>query len=367
MVLTTPLNDEHVRLGATFTDFGGWNMPVRYGSDLDEHHAVRNSAGLFDISHMGELRVTGSDSARFLDELLVSNIGNLKIGQAKYTMICAKDGGIVDDLIVYRLDQEDFMVVANASNRYAVLVAMQNEADRGYKVEIQDQTEDWGLIALQGPKAAQILKSKISIDLGDMPYYWIEKAKFDSVEILVARTGYTGEDGFELFVPDQHVVEIWRAILNAGGKDVMPCGLAARDTLRLEAGMPLYGHELSEKLTPFEVNLGRVVAFDKGNFKSRTELFKAANLPLNRRLYGLKGEGRRAARADYEIFMPGGDAPIGKVTSGVLSPTLGYPIAMALLNGSLDLPIGTMVEADVRGTRVAYEIVKLPFYKKSER
>lgn len=367
MVLTTPLNDEHVRLGATFTDFGGWNMPVRYGSDLDEHHAVRKSAGLFDISHMGELRVTGPEAAKFLDELLVSNIGILKIGQAKYTMICAKDGGIIDDLIVYRLDLEDFMVVANASNRHAVLVAMQNQADRGYKMELQDQTEDWGLIALQGPKAVEILQAKISVDLESLPYYWIEKAQFGSIEILVARTGYTGEDGFELFVPDQHVVQVWREVLEVGGEQVVPCGLAARDTLRLEAGMPLYGHELNEMLTPFEVNLGRVIAFDKGDFVSRTELFKAGNHTLRQKLYGLKGEGRRAARADYEIFMPGDETPIGKVTSGVLSPTLGYPIAMALLDGSLNLPIGTVLEADVRGTRVAYEVVKLPFYKKSER
>lgn len=364
MVLTTPLNDEHVRLGAAFTDFGGWNMPVRYGSDLDEHHAVRNSAGVFDISHMGELRVTGPDAARFLDEVLVSNIGILKIGQAKYTMICAKDGGIIDDLIVYRLATEDFMVVANASNRHAVLVAMQNKADYGYEIDLQDQTEDWALIAVQGPKAAEILQPIIGTDLKSMPYYWIEQTKFEALEVLVAKTGYTGEDGFELFVPDQYATEVWREILKLGGERILPCGLACRDTLRLEAGMPLYGHELNLEITPFAANLGRVVAFDKGEFTARAELFKAANLPLKSKLYGLRGEGRRAARADYEIFLPGLDQPIGKVTSGALSPTLGYPVAMAYLDGELDLPVGSKLEADVRGTRVPYEVVKLPFYKR---
>lgn len=366
-MLTTPLNDEHILLGAAFTDFGGWNMPVRYGSDLDEHHAVRNSAGLFDISHMGELRVTGPDAAKFLDEVLVSHISILKIGQAKYTMICAQDGGIIDDLIVYRLADEDFMVVANASNRHAVLIAMQDKAEFGFKLDLQDQTEEWALIAVQGPSAVEILQSIVGTDLKAMPYYWIEQTNFDDLEIMVAKTGYTGEDGFELFVPDSQAVEIWREILKRGEGKIVPCGLACRDTLRLEAGMPLYGHELNTEITPFAANLGRVVAFDKGEFISRAELFKASNLPPKTKLYGLKGEGRRAARADYEIFLPGSEQPIGKVTSGALSPTLGYPVAMAYLDGALDLPLGSKLEADVRGTRVPYEVVKLPFYKRERQ
>jgi aminomethyltransferase len=362
-VLTTPLNDEHVSLAATFTDFGGWNMPVRYGSDLDEHHAVRNSAGLFDISHMGELRIVGEEATKFLDKILVSDISKLTVGQAKYTMICSKDGGIIDDLIVYKMADEDYLVVANASNRHAVLVAMQDMADYGFKIDIFDETEDWALVAIQGPKAKDILAKLVDVDLTGLKYYSIAKANLGDVPVLLARTGYTGEDGFEIFIPVLECVAIWRKLLAAGGSDLLPCGLAARDTLRLEAGMPLYGHELDRTLTPFEANLGRIVAFDKGEFNSKTELLKVASQPLPRELFGIKGEGRRAARADYEIFLPGGENAIGKVTSGVLSPTLGYPIAMAYLRTDLDLAPGTKLEADVRGTRVPYEIVKLPFYK----
>jgi len=363
-VLTTPLNDEHVALGAAFTDFGGWNMPVRYGSDLDEHHAVRNSAGLFDISHMGELRITGPEATKFLDRMLVSNIGALRIGQAKYTMICSLDGSIIDDLIVYRMADEEYLVVANASNRHAVIVAMQDMGDYGFKFDLEDQTEDWGLIAIQGPKSEAILQKLTETELKSLKYYSIAHAVVDGVEVLLARTGYTGEDGFEIFVPYEQTVRIWRALLEVGGSDLKPCGLAARDTLRLEAGMPLYGHELSRDITPFEAGLGRVVAFDKGDFFARTSLFKAGNRDLAVKLYGIKGEGKRAARADYEIYLEGGEQPIGKVTSGALSPTLGYPVAMAFLDGSLDLPVGTKLEADVRGNRVPYEIVKLPFYKR---
>jgi aminomethyltransferase len=362
-VLTTPLNDEHVSLAATFTDFGGWNMPVRYGSDLDEHHAVRNSAGLFDISHMGELRIVGEEATKFLDKVLVSDISKLSIGQAKYTMVCSQDGGIIDDLIVYKMDTEDYLVVANASNRHAVLVAMQDMADYGFKIDIFDETEDWALVAIQGPKAKDILAKLVDVDLGELKYYSIAKANFEGVPVLLARTGYTGEDGFEIFIPVLECVSIWRKLLATGGSDLLPCGLAARDTLRLEAGMPLYGHELARTLTPFEANLGRVVAFDKADFNSKTELLKVSSQPLEIKLFGIKGEGKRAARADYEIFLPGGENAIGKVTSGVLSPTLGYPIAMAYLKADLDLGTGTKLEADVRGTRVPYEIVKLPFYK----
>ena len=303
-MLTTPLNDEHVSLGATFTDFGGWNMPVRYGSDLDEHHAVRKNAGLFDISHMGELRVVGPEATRFLDSILVSDISKLSNGQAKYTMICAKDGGIIDDLIVYKMGTEDYLVVANASNRHAVLVAMQDMADYGFKIDIFDETEDWALVAIQGPKAKDILGKLVDTDLSELKYYSIAKANLDGVPVLLARTGYTGEDGFEIFIPVLESASIWRKLLATGGEDLLPCGLAARDTLRLEAGMPLYGHELDRTLTPFEANLGRIVVFDKGEFNSKTELLKVSNQKLEVKLFGLKGEGKRAARADYEIFLP---------------------------------------------------------------
>jgi len=364
-VQTTTLFPKHQSLGATFTDFGGWNMPVRYGSDLDEHHAVRNSAGLFDISHMAEITILG-DAGQFLDYAVVSKVSALADGRAKYTMICNEDGGVIDDLIVYRLDAQDYLIIANASNRQAVVKALR-ERSAGFDVEIRDISDEYSLLAFQGPKSAEILQALITpdyageiYDLTGLKYYAIAPAQIAGIPALIARTGYTGEDGFELLVANSDAEKLWDLIASKG---VTPCGLAARDTLRLEAGMPLYGHELESDLTAFEAGLEKIISFDK-QFVGRDALEKKQSKPLTRKLYALKGEGRRAARADYEIFLPEGENPIGVVTSGVLSPTLGYPIAMAYLSGELELPVGSKLEADVRGTRVEYEVVAMPFYKR---
>lgn len=356
---TTALYPKHQELGAAFTDFGGWNMPVRYGSDLDEHHAVRTSAGLFDISHMAQISVL-DDAANFLDYALVSKVSSLVDGRAKYTMICNDQGGIIDDLIVYRIAERDYLVIANASNREAVVLQLQKLAD-DYDVEIKDNSLDSALLALQGPKALAILSELLDIDPSPLKYYSIAPAKLGSIPVLIARTGYTGEDGFEISMAKEHAAEAWDLILRVGAERVKPCGLAARDTLRLEAGMPLYGHELDLNTKPQEAGLGRVVAFDKESFVGKAALESA---PVTKILHGLKGEGRRAARADYEIFYPGSDTALGIVTSGALSPTLGYPVAMAYLSVSEALAPGTKLEADVRGTRVNYEVVALPFYKR---
>ena len=356
-MLTTPLNDQHVKLGASFTDFGGWSMPVRYGSDLDEHHAVRNSCGLFDISHMAEIRVQGSDAAAFLDYALISKLSELALGRAKYTMICDEQGSVIDDLIVYRMADDQFLIVANAGNRHPVVKALNERQSRFSNLSVIDESDDWSLIALQGPKAEGILSALSGSDLSGEKYYSIVGAKLGGVEVLLARTGYTGEDGFEIFVPVDSAAQIWELLLRQEG--VSACGLACRDTLRLEAGMPLYGHELSLDVTPFNAGLGKVIRFDKDDFVGKAAL---ENTAPETKLYGLKGEGRRAARADYEIYQPGGTAPIGVVTSGALSPTLGYPVAMAYLKGEFE--VGTQLEADVRGTRVPYEVVELPFYKR---
>jgi aminomethyltransferase len=359
---TTPLNAEHEKLGASFTDFGGWSMPVRYGSDLDEHHHVRNAAGLFDISHMAEIRVSGSDAAGYLDYALVSKLSELEISRAKYTIICNELGGAIDDLIVYRIAADEFLIVANAANRHAVVVAMLERQEKFENVEVVDESDDWALIALQGPKSQEILETLCAKDLARAKYYSILSAQLDGIDVLLARTGYTGEDGFEIFVPEEHAVAIWRLLLDQ--PEVKPSGLAARDTLRLEAGMPLYGHELAIDVTPFEANLGKVVRFDKGGFVGREALEAKSGLTPENKLYGLKGEGKRAARAEYDIYLPGANEPIGQVSSGALSPTLGYPIAMAFLDGKVELDLGSKLEADVRGTRVSFEVVKLPFYKR---
>lgn len=363
-MLTTPLNAEHEALGASFTDFGGWNMPVRYGSDLEEHHQVRNSAGLFDISHMAEIRVRGERAAAYLDYALISKLSELEISRAKYTLICNEKGGAIDDLIVYRIAEDEFLIVANASNRHEVVVSMLDRLSSFPDVEVLDESDDWALLALQGPKSEAVLSGLCGEDLSGAKYYSILGAQIEGVSVLLARTGYTGEDGFEIFVPVEEVARIWQLLLGHG--EVSACGLASRDTLRLEAGMPLYGHELNLDVTPYEANLARVIRFDKGGFIGREALEALSSSTPEYRLYGLIGEGKRAARADYEIYLPGADQPIGQVTSGALSPTLGYPVAMAYLDGKLELEVGTDLEADVRGTRVSYKVVKLPFYKRGK-
>lgn len=259
----TALDALHRSLGATMTDFAGWDMPLRYGSERDEHNAVRTRAGLFDLSHMGEVTVTGPQAAALLDFALVGNISGVKPGRARYTMICREDGGILDDLIVYRLGDTEYMVVANASNAQVVLDALTERA-AGFDAEVRDDRDAYALLAVQGPESPAILRSLTDADLDGLKYYAGLPGTVAGVPALIARTGYTGEDGFELFVKPEHAVELWQALTKAGeGHGLVPCGLSCRDTLRLEAGMPLYGNELSTSLTPFDAGLGRVVKFEK--------------------------------------------------------------------------------------------------------
>src|SRR5690606_15126068 len=269
----TALDAVHRALGATMTDFAGWDMPLRYGSERDEHNAVRNRAGLFDLSHMGEITVTGPQAAALLDHALVGNMSGVKEGRARYTMICRADGGILDDLIVYRLGGTEFMVVANASNAQTVLDALTERA-AGFDAEVRDDRDAYALLAVQGPESPAILASLTDADLDGLKYYAGLPGTVAGVPALIARTGYTGEDGFELFVKPEYTVELWQALTKAGEeKGLVPCGLSCRDTLRLEAGMPLYGNELSTELTPFDAGLGRVVKFDKeSDFVGRAAL-----------------------------------------------------------------------------------------------
>ena len=340
----TPLTTVHEQLGATLTDFAGWLMPLRYGSELAEHTAVRTAAGLFDLSHMGEIAVTGPDAAGALDYALVGNLSALAPGRARYTMICAPDGGVVDDLIVYRLSGEEFLVVANAANTPAVLGALRQRAG-GRDASVTDRTEDYALIAIQGPRAAGILGPLTSIDLTAVRYYTGHQGEVAGRAALLARTGYTGEDGFELFVRPGDAERLWAALTEAGaGAALAPAGLAARDTLRLEAGMPLYGNELGPDITPFDAGLGRVVKFDKpGDFVGRTALAERAEATPRRTLAGLAGQSRRVPRHGYQVLWDG--LPGGTVTSGAPSPTLGRPIAMAYL----DPDVARQAAADTAG------------------
>jgi aminomethyltransferase len=371
----SPLHAVHESLGASFTDFAGFMMPVRYDSDLAEHHAVRTAAGIFDISHMAEISVTGADAGAFLDYALAGKLSVLTIGQAKYSLLLNEAGGIIDDLIVYRLGEQHWLVVANAGNRFQAVEAL-NYRTTGFDVSVKDESDATALIAVQGPHALDILHHtvglELSADAADRPeptldtlkYYWSLPATFLGNPVLIGRTGYTGEDGFELYVDVQHAAQLWNALMMAGeGRGLVPTGLACRDTLRLEAGMPLYGHELDLTTAPVQAGLGKVVALSKdGDFVGRAATEKG--VPVDARvLVGLIGEGKRAARADYEVYS--GDTAVGVVTSGALSPTLEYPVAMAYVDPEVSA-VGTVIDVDIRGTRLPYTVTALPFYSRKK-
>ena len=362
----SPLHDIHVDAGASFTDFAGWQMPVRYTSDLAEHHAVRTAAGIFDISHMAEIEVRGSQAAAFLDFALAGNLTKVADGQAKYSLVLDAGGGVVDDVVAYRHTGERFMVVANASNRDAVVTALTDRTG-GFDVEIEDLSDRVSLIAVQGPESHAILDATAGLDIpgfADLKYYWHLDGTFDGVPLHVGRTGYTGEDGYELYIRAGKAVELWHALVAAGAPlGLVPAGLASRDTLRLEAGMPLYGHELGLDTYPVQAGLGRVVALTKeGDFVGRAAIEAGPPEPA-RVLVGLTSEGKRAGRAGYALF--DGDTEVGAITSGALSPTLGHPIAMAYVDQQFTEP-GTTLEIDVRGSRVPATVVALPFYKREK-
>ncbi len=359
----TALTAIHRTLGARLIEFGGWLMPVQYTGILDEHRAVRERAGLFDLSHMGELFVEGDEAGDALAAALVSDPRTLAEGRAQYSMICAPDGGIIDDLIVYRLDPTRYLVVANAGNSPIVSEELAARLS-GWRAVLDDRSLATSLVAIQGPRAAAILAPLTDVDLTSLRYYAIAEGHVAGISALVARTGYTGEDGFEVFVDWEHGPDVWTALSDAGKSGgLVPAGLGARDTLRLEAGMPLYGNELDRATNPFEANLGRVVKLEKtGDFVGRDALARVARDGPAKRLVGLTITGRGIARHGYPVLV--GDRRSGVVTSGTQSPTLGKPIAMAYVAPG-DAEPGTMVSVEVRGQPVAAEVVSLPFYKRS--
>jgi aminomethyltransferase len=358
----TPINDRHVALGARMIEFAGWLMPVQYAGIIEEHRAVRERAGLFDLSHMGELFVEGPQAGAALAHALVTDPPALAEGRAHYSMIVADDGGIIDDLIVYRLAAERFLVVANASNARTVSDALAERLG-GFKAVLDDRSLAMALVAIQGPRSIDIARPLTDVDLDALRYYAIAEGSFAGIPALVARTGYTGEDGFEVFVETGRAVELWDALMAAGaGAGLAPIGLGARDTLRLEAGMPLYGNELDRSTTPFEANLGRVVKLAKpGDFVGRAALEKVARDGVARRLVGLVMRGRGIARHGYPVHA--GERPTGIVTSGTQSPSLGEAIAMAYV-ATVDAEPGRMVDVEIRGQRVPAEVVALPFYRR---
>ncbi|MGT2424970.1 glycine cleavage system aminomethyltransferase GcvT [Amnibacterium kyonggiense] len=381
---TSPLHDVHVAAGAAFTEFAGWIMPVRYSGDLAEHHAVRRAAGLFDLSHMAEVLVLGPGAAAALDAALLGELSALAVGRARYTLLLNGEGGVEDDLVVYRTGDDRFLVVANAANRELVVQHLRDRAV-GFAAEVQDETDDIGLIAIQGPRSQEILlevpgfaaddedptEARFRALLAELGNYRFLRARWDGHPVLVARTGYTGEDGFELYAAPALLPRLWDVLMSTGrGSGLVPAGLAARDTLRLEAGMPLHGHELTPLTTPQQAGLGRLVRAGKtADYVGRAAV-ESPDAAGARVLVGLQAEGRRAGRAGYRVLEgdPSSGAEglreVGVVTSGALSPTLGHPIAMAYVDRDA---VDGRLAIDVRGTPLPVTAVPLPFYSRKAR
>lgn len=363
---TSPLLGEHQLLNASFTDFAGWQMPLKYASELAEHRAVREAVGVFDLSHMGEIDVRGPGAAALLDYALVGELSKVAVGKAKYSLLCNPEGGVIDDLVVYRLADDHFLIVANAANYSAVHQEIAGRAS-GFDVTVTDQSADTALIAVQGPKAQDVVTSLVKPDqvqvVEELKYYASTPAVVGGIDVLLARTGYTGEDGFELYVPNAKAVALWTELLDAATRQGgAAAGLACRDTLRLEAGMALYGHELTLDTNPYEAGLGKVVRLNK-EFVGHEALQALSETPVSRVLVGLRGEGKRAARADYPVCDTAGGTVVGVVTSGALSPTLGYPIALAYVDAALAEP-GTELTVDVRGRKEPFVVTSSQFYRR---
>ncbi|HEX3513249.1 MAG TPA: glycine cleavage system aminomethyltransferase GcvT [Trebonia sp.] len=368
-VRDTPLRAVHERLGATMTEFAGWLMPLRYGSETAEHNAVRTSAALFDLSHMGEIAVTGPGAGAALDYAVCGWPSQLSVGRARYTMLCAPDGGVLDDLIIYRQAADRFLVVANAANTAVVLGELRERCSGGEaegsspETVVTDESAVTGLVSIQGPNGCGLLSTVTDLPLSSMPYYSGAYGTVAGREAWVARTGYTGEDGFEIFCAPGDCEPIWDALTATVAGGLPAAGLAARDTLRLEAGMPLYGNELGPDVTPYEAGLGRVVRLDKpGDFVGRSALAQRAAEGPRRTLIGLLGKSRRVPRHGYAVLSLAGPSAagdrVGVVTSGAPSPTLGRPIAMAYVEVDAGGPFGI----DVRGNTEPAEVTGLPFY-----
>ena len=373
-LLRTPLYDWHAAHGGRIVEFGGWEMPVQYSSIVDEHHAVRKGAGLFDISHMGRLSFSGLDAEPFLSRLLTCRVDNLVDGQIRYGLVCSENGGVLDDILVYKLDPLHFGLVVNASNRAKIVAWIEQRepeiasVDHAIDFEFLDQTTESAMIAIQGPKALSILSrlAKSTVELGSLKYYAGCPGEVAGVEVYISRTGYTGEDGFEIVISQSPAaaVKVWEQLLEAGqGEGIVPCGLGCRDTLRLEAAMPLYGHELNENVDPLTAGLAFAVKLDKPDFIGRDALAKIKQVPNRPVRVGLKLASRRIARENAELYV--GDTKVGQVTSGTFSPTLEQSIAMGYLDAAYSA-LGTALEVDIRGKREAATVAALPFYKRAQ-
>ena len=353
----TPLHERHAASGAKLADFGGWEMPIEYEGVLAEHNAVRAACGIFDVSHMGKVRVLGQGAVAFLNDVLANDLGRIDIGQAQYSLMCDAGGGVIDDLIVYRLSDDEVFIVPNAANAARVVEVLREEAPSG--VDIRDEHEDLGIIAVQGPRSVEVIDS-----LGlpsDMPYMSFVRADFRQIPVMVCRTGYTGERGYELIVPADALVDVWDALAARRAEfGVTRVGLGARDTLRTEMGYPLHGQDLSLDISPLQAGLGWAVGWSKSSFAGRDALLAERDAGPRRVLRGLLAEDRAIPRSHMHVHSGDLEGPVvGEVTSGTFSPTLRQGIALALMDPSV--ADDQEVVVDVRGKPAKFRVVRPPF------
>ena len=358
----TPLHDAHVSLGARMVDFGGWEMPVQYSGIVDEHLAVRNAVGLFDVSHMGEIEIRGAEASRLVDYVTTNAVARLQIGQAQYSGLLYEHGGFVDDILVHKVAADHFFLCINAANQDKDFEHIR--AANKFDARVEFTSDGYAQIAVQGPLALRTLQKLTSVDLSSIGYYWFTDGTVSHTHARIARTGYTGEDGFEIYVSPSDAVRIWGDLLDAGREfGIKPCGLGARNTLRLEAKMALYGHEIHASITPYEAELGWIVKLDKGEFIGRAALAKQKQQGVRRKLVGFEMRGRGIGRDGYEVRLNG--LPAGWVTSGSPAPSLNKNIGLCYLPLS-DARPGARIEVMVRNQPVEAETVPTPFYKRAK-
>jgi aminomethyltransferase len=359
----TPLNEVHRAAGAKMVDFGGWDMPVQYSGLIDEHNTVRTAAGLFDVSHMGEIEIRGPEALQLVEYVSTNAASKMKQGQAQYSGLLYDHGGFVDDILVHKVADDEFFICVNASNQDKDFTHI-CEAN-SFECEVEFASPKYAQLALQGPRALEIAQTLTDVVLNEIKYYWFTDGTFAGVPARIARTGYTGEDGFEVYVAPEYAVATWNAIMDAGKPfGIKPCGLGARNTLRLESKMALYGHEIDASINPYEADLARIVKLDKGNFVGRDALVDRLEQGITRKLVGFEMRGRGIGRDGYEVLLDG--KPAGWVTSGSPAPTLNKNIGLCYLPIDSVKP-GDKIEIVIRNSPVEAEIVPTPFYKRKSK
>lgn len=361
----TPLYHWHDANGGKMVEYAGWSMPVQYEGLMAEHHAVRQKAGMFDVSHMGEVRIKGKEALKFVQHLLTNDFSSMKDGEILYTFMCYPDGGVVDDLLVYRYAEDEYLLVINAGNVSKDLDWIQKEA-KAFEVTISDESDNTGELAIQGPMAEKITQKLTGQDLKEIKFFhFMDNVTIAGINCMISRTGYTGEDGFEIYTAWNDLETVWKALMEAGREeDVQPAGLGCRDTLRFEAGLPLYGHEISQDISPLEAGYGFFVKLKKDHFVGHEVLKKQKDEGIPRKLVGFELIGRGIARSEYEVLLEG--KKIGFVTTGYLSPTLGKNVGLALVDRK-SIENQQQIQIQIRSKQVDAKLISTPFYRKNTK